>query len=830
MYRILLIISFLITSLSSFSQTFTKFGDGLNIRTFYHQQGINYYLSCSDSNENVYGIYYDTVSSGFNFGNESTQVRLQVYNGLTWLYSKPVKLYNKYSIDAPRVLDIKLINGKIWISGSFDSSENNMGAGVLVFNGVSWESAQIKLYQTYKDYFEVRQILNIKNQILLTGNFDSIAGTKCNGIVYYDGSNWGPIGNIQPYGFNGVSSVSNVFFNRAIDSLYIYNKNKISPDSIDISGRTYRKLAVLRNNQFEQINVPFAHIAAISSFNKKLLIIPTSNLIYISNIAIQNGNSWNTFSLKDSFYATNYIGGFEQKNFLYILFQNPILSQIDVFRFNGTEIIKLKSFKIANQYINLNYNEESYLHIITGPISEVKQDDYGLKTNRIIGIDYLPQTKVYGTTFNDLNNDGIKQINESTIPNCKVYDVNNKYMTISNNEGLFELTLSKGNSYTLKANNEYGYESAKDFPLINPIDSLYNMNIGLISKNENDIRIKIIAHTAKKAKQGFVSRYEIQISNFTASKFTGNITVEHMPKIKDLKFENFTVLNQNKTSFTFFTSIESNQVNKLLYTCVYAVDSFAINDLVKTNAKLFSFDSKTSNNFDTLVQTVVSAFDPNIKEAFPNELVNIEKEINYTIWFQNEGNDTALNVCVIDSFGSLFSLKDIHITSDSKGGTIIPDVRNNCLIWNFKNIMLPPKSVDSIKSIGFVSFRTKLNKQAKIGDTIFNKASIYFDYQKPIITNNAKVYFAKNVHISSSNSQENFTVYPNPNYGKLFISVDLSKTKTFELINFLGQTVFTYTITNSNETIDIPESVSNGIYFIKCDGIVYRSEPIILTR
>lgn len=237
--------------------------------------------------------------------------------------------------------------------------------------------------------------------------------------------------------------------------------------------------------------MPFAHIAAISSFNKKLLIIPTSNLIYISSIAIQNGNSWNTFSLKDSFYATNYIGGFEQKNFLYILFQNPILSQIDVFRFNGTEIIKLKSFKIANQYINLNYNEESYLHIITGPISEVKQDDYGLKTNRIIGIDYLPQTKVYGTTFNDLNNDGIKQINESTIPNCKVYDVNNKYMTISNNEGLFELTLSKGNSYTLKANNEYGYESAIDFPLINPIDSLYNMNIGLISKMKMTLESKL---------------------------------------------------------------------------------------------------------------------------------------------------------------------------------------------------------------------------------------------------------------------------------------------------------------------------------------------------
>jgi len=830
MYRVLLIISFIATSLCSFSQTFTKFGDGLNVRTFYHQQGINYYLSTSDSNKNIYGIYYDTVSSSFNFGNEFTQIRLQIYNGLSWLYSKPIKLYNKQSIDAPRVLDLKHINGKIWISGSFDSSENNMGAGVLVFNGVNWESAQIKLYQSYKDYFEVRQILNVKDQILLTGNFDSIKGVKCNGIVYYDGIKWGPIGKTQPYGFSGVSSVGNVFFNRANDSIYVFNKNKISPDSIDISGRTYRKIAVLRNNQFEQIKVPFAHIAAINSFNKRLLIVPTSNLIYISRLAILNNNSWTTYALMDSFYATNYIGGFEQNNYFYIFFQNPTLAQIDVYRFNGSEIIKLKSFKIANQYINLNFNEESYLHIITGPINEVKQDDYVFKTNKIIGIDYLPKTKVYGTTFKDLNNDGIKQINEGVIPNCKVYDVNNKYMTISNSDGVYELELNNGNNYILKSNNEYGFESALDFSLNNPIDSLYKMDIGLISKNENDVKIKIIAHTGKRAKQGFVSRYEIQISNFSASKFSGNITVEHMPKLKDLKFENFNILNQNKNSFTFFTSIESNQINKLIYSCIYAVDSFEINDLVKTNAKLYSIDSKTSNNYDTLIQTVVSAFDPNIKEAFPNELVNIEKEINYTIWFQNEGNDTALNVCIIDSFGSLFSLKDIHITSDSKGGTIIPEVRNNCLIWNFKNIMLPPKSIDSIKSIGFVSFRTRLTNQAKIGDTIYNKASIYFDYQKPIVTNNAKVYFAKNIQTNSITSQENFSVYPNPNYGKLIISEDLSKTKTFELINSIGQTVFTYTITNSHEIIDIPDSVSNGIYFIKCDGKVYRSEPIVLTR
>jgi hypothetical protein len=227
---------------------------------------------------------------------------------------------------------------------------------------------------------------------------------------------------------------------------------------------------------------------------------------------------------------------------------------------------------------------------------------------------------------------------------------------------------------------------------------------------------------------------------------------------------------------------------------------------------------------------VVSAFDPNIKEAFPNELVNIEKEINYTIWFQNEGNDTALNVCVIDTFGSLFSLKDIHITSDSKGGTIVPEVRNNCLIWNFKNIMLPPKSSDSIHSIGFVSFRTRLNNQAKIGDTIYNKASIYFDYQKPVITNNAKVYFAKNTAIKTNMEEDSFSIFPNPNKGKLNIIIGDDKINYVEVLDILGHVVYSDNFSSNKGLIELPEELANGIYFIKCNGMIYGYNPFVLMR
>ena len=92
------------------------------------------------------------------------------------------------------------------------------------------------------------------------------------------------------------------------------------------------------------------------------------------------------------------------------------------------------------------------------------------------------------------------------------------------------------------------------------------------------------------------------------------------------------------------------------------------------------------------------------------------------------------------------------------------------------------------------------------------------------------MYFAKNVLIRRNSTQENFTAYPNPNNGKLYINIEPNKIKYLELINFQGQTVFNYTITNPEVIIEIPESIANGIYFIKCEGIIYRSEPILLIR
>jgi uncharacterized repeat protein (TIGR01451 family) len=236
-------------------------------------------------------------------------------------------------------------------------------------------------------------------------------------------------------------------------------------------------------------------------------------------------------------------------------------------------------------------------------------------------------------------------------------------------------------------------------------------------------------------------------------------------------------------------------------------------------------DINNQNNKDTLHQTVVAAFDPNIKIAYPSEIVETNDEIKYYIYFENLGNDTALNVTVVDTFQSLLSIKDAAYLS-TYPFYVEPSIGQTTLTWHFENIHLPPRKTDSLHSWGFVSFRVKLNKNAKKGDTIYNKAAIFFDYQKPVITNNARVTFKKNNSIQSEKSKK-IILYPNPSKGNF--NIEMSSSGIIEIYNSIGQIVYE-TYIDRKGAVNIPETLSNGVYIIKVKGEIEELGTVLINR
>jgi hypothetical protein len=165
------------------------------------------------------------------------------------------------------------------------------------------------------------------------------------------------------------------------------------------------------------------------------------------------------------------------------------------------------------------------------------------------------------------------------------------------------------------------------------------------------------------------------------------------------------------------------------------------------------------------------------------------------------------------------------------GGATHPykfEVNNNKLIWHLKNINLPSQSIDSNRSKGSVSFNIYTNKSAKEGDTIVNQALVYYDYNPPKVTNKTNIVVKPKTTITIKESKS-FVIYPNPSKGVIKIQTNNNSNKlvNMELYDRMGVVVYN-SIVNLEEELEFPDSLSNGIYLIKIDGIVTQEKLVLL--
>lgn len=142
-----------------------------------------------------------------------------------------------------------------------------------------------------------------------------------------------------------------------------------------------------------------------------------------------------------------------------------------------------------------------------------------------------------------------------------------------------------------------------------------------------------------------------------------------------------------------------------------------------------------------LKQRVVGSYDPNDKTENNGGIIGSDyitqgKYLNYTIRFQNTGTDTAFNVIVRDTLDSKLDWSTFEMVAASHPYTV-SITNQNKIEWTFANINLPDSNINEPLSHGYLSYRVKPKSTAVVGDMINNLASIYFDFNLPIATNNA---------------------------------------------------------------------------------------------
>jgi hypothetical protein len=147
-------------------------------------------------------------------------------------------------------------------------------------------------------------------------------------------------------------------------------------------------------------------------------------------------------------------------------------------------------------------------------------------------------------------------------------------------------------------------------------------------------------------------------------------------------------------------------------------------------------EADTTNNNETRVDTVKSSYDPNEIEVSPTGLVIPCTQLQYTIHFENMGNDTAHNIHIMDTLSDNVDIHSLQLVmaSDAMDIAIMKESGHNVVKFDFPNIKLPDSSHHN-QCTGMVIFKIKVKNGLPDGTSIINRAGIYFDDNEVVMTN-----------------------------------------------------------------------------------------------
>lgn len=461
-------------------------------------------------------------------------------------------------------------------------------------------------------------------------------------------------------------------------------------------------------------------------------------------------------------------------------------------------------------------------------------EDYGFpKQGLLFKIGSVNQLK--GTIFLDANSNGIKDVGEQNFNNTIVKSQKgSSVITGQPQNGAFRFDIDTG-SYTTTVQLFNPYYNVLPSSLNTNFTTYFNVDsFGFAIQpipNKQDLQINLVPLSP--ARPGFKAQYVLNYKNVgTTTIANGSVKL-----IKD-----------SRTTLTAALPVPSSVVADTLtwnYTNLKPLDSLAIgiefqlaapptlniNDTLKYTAVILPVagDLTPADDTSSLRQRVIGSYDPNDKqESFagkiPLKSVQDGSYINYIIRFQNTGNDTAFFVRLLDTLDTKLDWNSFQMIGSSHAYNLtIKD--GNKLNWFFDNIKLPDSTTNLARSIGYVAFRIKPKNTLMANEVISNKASIYFDYNLPIVTNTTNTVVSVETTTAVrevQNDEMKMKLGPNPSngYSVLQISGKLKGKFELRLIDANGRIISQQTITRNStgEIIQLPlnlQQLSSGVYMIQ---------------
>jgi uncharacterized repeat protein (TIGR01451 family) len=356
-----------------------------------------------------------------------------------------------------------------------------------------------------------------------------------------------------------------------------------------------------------------------------------------------------------------------------------------------------------------------------------------------------------------------------------------------------------------------GYTSI--FPtLSSQVDSNKNFAFQPIP-NQSDLVIDLVTGFFR---PGFNGVAYVTLNNIGTTSQAGNIDL--LLNNSDITIISATPAANSITGNAATLSYNLNPGESISYVISYNVAVTAIlgSTFQSSATAINSNDLTPQNNTKVLNSTITGSYDPNMKEVsdsiiFPAFVVNNEY-LEYTIFFQNTGNDTAFTVLLIDTLSSYIDLSTFQLISYSH--PVIVNNYDGVLWFRFNQIYLPDSNTNEPASNGYVKYRVKLNNTLALGNTINNTAYIYFDFNAPIITNTTSTLYTTMSGTLSSNF-EAVNLFPNPVVNQNVTIKSNTTILQIDVFDIAGKLMMSKPINSLFMTDLDVKNLNKGIYIVK---------------
>ncbi|MBR9861705.1 hypothetical protein GYB22_13350 [bacterium] len=262
-------------------------------------------------------------------------------------------------------------------------------------------------------------------------------------------------------------------------------------------------------------------------------------------------------------------------------------------------------------------------------------------------------------------------------------------------------------------------------------------------KPVKDLGIKLSTNLGSRLRRGGSNNIVISVANL------GNVDVDTLSAFLSIPADIELDLNSDYTSDgwtdygngvlkVFIEDLSSgNKVIKKLR-ANYPASSFTNGDKLSMmsylNPDWTAMDHYPKSDTSDFTITIVAAYDPNQKNCSKDSIFTVtDRELVYTVHFQNTGDTFARDVIVTDELAEALDISSLNVFAASHDYSY--SLVGRTLWVNFENINLPDSSEDYDASQGFFTFSINLKPEIFKDSIIENSASIFFDFEDPIITN-----------------------------------------------------------------------------------------------